>query len=46
MNALLVLLAVFAIYLQSLGGPFLWDDRLLVLDWTARCTGKIPPAIT
>src|SRR5262245_26731199 len=32
MAALLVLVAVVAIYVQSLGGPFLWDDRLLVLD--------------
>ena len=32
MAALFVLLAVVAIYVQSLGGPFLWDDRLLILD--------------
>ncbi len=32
MAALIVLVAVVAIYVQSVGGPFLWDDRLLVLD--------------
>jgi protein O-mannosyl-transferase len=32
MAALLVLVAVLAVYLQSLGGPFLWDDRTLILD--------------
>jgi protein O-mannosyl-transferase len=32
MAALLVLVAVLAVYLQSLGGPFLWDDRMLILD--------------
>ena len=32
MAALLVLVAVLAVYLRSLGGPFLWDDRLLILD--------------
>jgi protein O-mannosyl-transferase len=30
--ALVVLLAVVGVYMQSLGGTFLWDDRLLVLD--------------
>jgi tetratricopeptide (TPR) repeat protein len=30
--ALVVALAVFAVYVDALGGPFLWDDRLLVLD--------------
>ncbi|HEV8550012.1 MAG TPA: hypothetical protein VGQ57_13305, partial [Polyangiaceae bacterium] len=29
---LLLVLAVLCVYVQSLGGPFLWDDRLLVLD--------------
>ncbi|HEX6276244.1 MAG TPA: CDC27 family protein [Polyangiaceae bacterium] len=32
MAALLVFVVVVAVYLQSLGGPFLWDDRLLILD--------------
>jgi tetratricopeptide (TPR) repeat protein len=32
MAALLVFVAVVAVYMQSLGGPFLWDDRLLILD--------------
>jgi tetratricopeptide (TPR) repeat protein len=32
MAALLVFVAVVAVYLQTLGGPFVWDDRLLVLD--------------
>jgi hypothetical protein len=31
MAALVVLVAVLAVYVQSLGGPFLWDDRLLIL---------------
>lgn len=31
MAALVVLVAVLAVYTQSLGGPFLWDDRLLIL---------------
>jgi tetratricopeptide (TPR) repeat protein len=30
--ALVVLLAVVGVYMQSLGGTFVWDDRLLVLD--------------
>jgi len=29
---LVILLAVGVVYVQALGGPFLWDDRLLVLD--------------
>jgi tetratricopeptide (TPR) repeat protein len=29
---LVVLLAVVGVYMQALGGPFLWDDRLLVID--------------
>jgi tetratricopeptide (TPR) repeat protein len=29
---LVVVLAVCGVYVQALGGPFLWDDRLLVLD--------------
>jgi tetratricopeptide (TPR) repeat protein len=32
MAALLVFVAVVAVYMQSLGGPFLWDDRLLILE--------------
>jgi tetratricopeptide (TPR) repeat protein len=32
MAALLVFVAVALVYVQSLGGPFLWDDRLLILD--------------
>ncbi|HVR20344.1 MAG TPA: tetratricopeptide repeat protein [Polyangiaceae bacterium] len=32
MAALLVFVAVVAVYMTSLGGPFLWDDRLLILD--------------
>jgi tetratricopeptide (TPR) repeat protein len=31
MAALIVLVAVLAVYTQSLGGPFLWDDQLLIL---------------
>jgi protein O-mannosyl-transferase len=30
--ALVVLVAVVGVYMQSLGGTFVWDDRLLVLD--------------
>ena len=30
--ALVVLVAVAGVYIQALGGPFLWDDRALVLD--------------
>jgi tetratricopeptide (TPR) repeat protein len=30
--ALVVVLAVVGVYMQSLGGTFVWDDRLLVLD--------------
>lgn len=29
---LVILVAVSVVYVQALGGPFLWDDRLLVLD--------------
>jgi protein O-mannosyl-transferase len=32
MAALVVLVAVVAVYLQSLGGEFLWDDYAVVLD--------------
>ncbi len=31
MARLLVFVAVVAVYVQSLGGPFLWDDRMLIL---------------
>ncbi len=29
---LVVVLAIAGVYIDALGGPFLWDDRLLVLD--------------